>query len=578
MPDQVSPTKPGGKKELSMETRLLIAFLLMGIVLFVTPYLYKPAPGPQSKSNVTPQKAEQVTKPPSPGDNVAEAAKPAAPDIAPPGQVKGEKEDTFTVDTKLYRIVFSNKGAVVKSWTLKSYQDLNGKPLELVNQGSIGKTPPPFSIDFKDRKPDVDLNQALWAGKVSADGLGVDFEFSDGKTTARKVFQFGRESYLSRIESTVAAPGAGLPHLLMWRGGFGDSTLQNAASVERTLYYDTADSKLNFKVPKDAKNGPVSVSGPYSFAGLEDTFFTAVALPQGNGNTELRTYSDQIPFGPDKKEEPFVGAGLGGDAVNRFEMFVGPKDSDILKKVNAKLEQAIDWGRWFGWLAKPLFLVLNWVNDRMTHNYGWAIVVVTIGLNMLLLPVRLSGMKSAKKMSALQPQIQAINAKYKGFGLRDPRQSEKNQEIMDLYKKHGVNPISSGCMPMLFQFPFFIAFYTVLTVAIELRGAHWMWVTDLSRPEQLAIRALPVLLIVTQFLQQKLTPPTPGVDPAQQKAMMFMPLALGFMFYYQSAGLVLYWLTGNLVGIAQQWLMNRATHSTGAQPAVVDVKPVSKKR
>jgi YidC/Oxa1 family membrane protein insertase len=162
------------------------------------------------------------------------------------------------------------------------------------------------------------------------------------------------------------------------------------------------------------------------------------------------------------------------------------------------------------------------------------------------------------------------------LSLRDPKQSEKNQEVMELYKKHGVNPISSGCMPMLLQFPFFIAFYTVLTVAIELRGAHWLWVTDLSRPEQLAIRVLPVILIATQFISQKLTPPSPGMDPAQQKAMMIMPLALGFMFYYQSAGLVLYWLTGNLVGIVQQWLMNRATKSS--VPAVVDVKPVKAKR
>jgi YidC/Oxa1 family membrane protein insertase len=576
MADQVSPSQPGGKKDMSMEARLLIAFLLMGIVLFVTPYFYKPAPV-KGTANVNPQKAEQLTKAPATAATPP-VVQPTPPAVEPPvatAPVQSAKEEIFTLDTTLYHITFSNKGAVVRSWVLKKYQDFNGKPLELVDTSALAKTPAPFSIDFKDRKPDTDLNQALWAAKPSADGLGIDYEFSDGRVTAKKSFQFSADSYMSRITSEVAVAGTTLPHWLEWRGGFGDPTIQNAPTVERALYYDPAESKkLNFKVAKDAKNGPVTTSGAYSFAGLEDTYFTAVALPSGNASFDLRVYNDTVPTGPEKKEQQFVGAGLGGDGVNKFEFFVGPKDTDILRKVNPKLEQAIDWGRWFGWLAKPLFIALNWVNDNLTHNFGWAIVLVTIGLNMLLLPVRLHGMKSAKKMQALQPQIQAINAKYKNLSMRDPKQAEKNQEVMALYQKHGVNPISSGCMPMLFQFPFFIAFYTCLTVAIELRGAHWLWVTDLSRPEQLAIRILPVILIATQFLQQKMTPATPGMDPTQQKAMMVMPLFLGFMFYYQSAGLVLYWLTGNLVGIAQQWLMNRATPA----PAVVDIKPVKAKR
>lgn len=556
-----------------MEVRLLIAFLLMGVVLFVSQYFNKPVPAIQGKAPVTPQKAEQVTKPPEP------APAPVRSSAAVKGEpVRAEKEETKTIDTKLYHIVFSNRGAVIRSWTLTEYHEISGKPLELVNSAALAKAPAPFSLDFKGNNLPVDLNQVLWSIKAAADNLGVDFEYSDGKVSARKSFKFRADSYLSRIESQVSNGGAAVPHLLVWRGGFGDSTLSNAASVERALFYDTAESKLNFKVPKDAKNGPVSVSGPYSFAGLEDTYFTAVALPQGTGNTELRTYSDSIPTGTDQKEQSFVGAGIGGDGFNHFDVFVGPKDTDILRKVNPKLEGVIDWGRWFGWLAKPLFYALNFTNDRLTHNFGWAIILVTIGLNLLLFPVRLTGMKSAKKMQALQPEIQAINARYKNLSLRDPKQSEKNQEVMELYKKHGVNPISSGCMPMLVQFPFFISFYTVLTVAIELRGAHWAWVSDLSRPEQIAIRMLPILLMVTQFLQQKLTPAAPGVDPAQQKAMMIMPLALGFMFYYQSSGLVLYWLTGNLVGIAQQWLMNRVTRHSVPPPGVKDVKPVSKKR
>lgn len=560
-----------------METRLLIAFLLMGAVLIVSQYFMKPVPAQKApeaaKSEAAKTPAQPAAQPAKPSTTAAPPANDADVPL-PAEQVHADKEELFTVDTKLYKVVLTNRGAVARSWILKKYRDLDGKQLELVNVPALLKVPAPFSVDFKDRKPETDLNTALWVAKPSEDKLGIDYEFSDGRTVAKKSFHFTDDSYLSEIASEVSIPGATLPHVLTWRGGFGDPTVNNAATVERGLYYDTAAARLNFKVAKDAKDGPVSTSGAYSFAGLEDTFFTAVALPAGSGNFELRIYSDTIPTGPEKKDEHFIGAGIGGDGSNKFEFFAGPKDTDVLRKVNPKLEQVIDWGRWFGWLAKPLFLGLNYVNDHYTHNFGWAIILVTVGLNMLLLPARLFGMKSAKKMQALQPQIQKINDKYKNLSLRDPKQSEKNQEIMALYQKHGVNPLSSGCAPMLLQFPFFIAFYTCLTVAIELRDAHWLWVTDLSRPELLPIRVLPLILIATQFISQKLTPAAPGVDPAQQKMMMIMPVFLGFMFYYQSAGLVLYWLTGNLVGIVQQALMNRAS----PPPAVVDVKPVNKKR
>jgi YidC/Oxa1 family membrane protein insertase len=191
---------------------------------------------------------------------------------------------------------------------------------------------------------------------------------------------------------------------------------------------------------------------------------------------------------------------------------------------------------------------------------------VTVAISILLLPLRFSSMKSAKKMQTLQPQIAAINAKYKNVSLRDPRNAEKNQEVMALYKKHGVNPVG-GCLPMLIQLPFFYAFYKVLAVAIELRGAPWLWVSDLSQPEHLPVRLLPTVMIVTQFFMQKMTP-NPTADPSQQKMMMFMPLILGFFFYYQSSGLVLYYLTSNLVGIGTQYFINRLSAAPTPQPAV----------
>ena len=163
-------------------------------------------------------------------------------------------------------------------------------------------------------------------------------------------------------------------------------------------------------------------------------------------------------------------------------------------------------------------------------------------------------MKSMRKMQALKPQIDAINAKYKNIGLRDPKKADQNQEVMDLYKKYGVNPMG-GCFPMLIQIPFFIAFYKVFTVSVEMRGANWLWVTDLSQPETLPIHILPIIMIASQFLMQKMTPQATG-DPNQQSMMMFMPLIFGFMFYNFASGLVLYYLTSNLVSIGQQWFFN----------------------
>ena len=557
-----------GKKELSTEMRLLIAFLLMGLVLFVTPYLYKPANStpPTGTQNITPQKAVELAKPPAPAPIPTPAQIEASESAGP---VQAAKEETFVVDTPIFRATFSNRGAAVRSWVLKKYKDLNGKELELVNQSALAKVPKPLSFEFRDQHPSTDLTQALFAAKPTPDNLGIDYEYSDGKLIARKSFRFAKNSYQSQVTSEVIQNGVQIPHVLAWRGGFGDPTIHNAASAERNVY--SAEGRLKTKTAKDAKNGPVTESGPFAFAGIEDSFFASVFLPKGTGNVQLVTYSDSIPTPPDNKEIAYVGAGVGSGGINQFSLFVGPKDTDLLRQVDPRLEQLIDWGRFFGFIAKPLFFALNWTNDRLTHNFGWAIVLVTIAINILTFPFRLTSLRSSKKMQALQPEVARINEKYKGLSIRDPKKAEQNQEMMALYKKHGVNPVG-GCVPMLLQIPFFIAYYTVLTVAIELRGAEWLWVHDLSRPEQLAIRVLPVLLIVTQFLTQRLTPPSPGVDPSQQKMMMFMPLVLGFMFYYASAGLVLYWLTGNLVAIVQQWIMNRVTKV----PVIETARPVSK--
>jgi YidC/Oxa1 family membrane protein insertase len=564
-----------------MEKRLLLAFALMMVVLLGAQYFFKPAPAPKAVTPITPNKAAQLAQTPEPvappvaAPKVAETAETTASGPA----VQASAESTTVIDTDLYHIVFTNKGAVVKSWLLKRFHDISGKKqLDLVNDFS-GALPLPFSIDTKGQQLSFDPNQVLYSMKPEPGGLGVTFEYSDGKSSIRKSFAFRKDSYLSDVRSEVLENGSPVSHVLMWRGGFGDQEVRSAASQQHTVHYDSTSSKLITKSVKDAKNGPFSDTGDFTFGGIEDNFFAAVALPAGS-SLEVRTYSDDLKAPKEDKPESYAGVGFGAGAENSLTLFVGPKDTDLLRQINPKLEKLVDWG-FFGIIAKPLFLSLNWVNDHWTFNYGWAIIVVTLIINLVLFPLKISQLKSAKKMQTLQPRIKAINDKYKSVSLKDPRKAQQNQEVMALYKEAGVNPLG-GCLPLIIQLPFLYAFYRVLYIAIEMRGAHWLWVPDLSQPETLAIHLLPIILIASQFLAQRLTPAT-GMDPNQQKIMMFMPLMYGFMFYYASAGLVLYWLTSNLAMIAQQLIINRmvphpAPASAPALPAAkAPVKKTVKK-
>jgi YidC/Oxa1 family membrane protein insertase len=565
MPDSPNNQPP---KDMSMETRLLIAFVLMFAVLFASQYLYKSPGGPKPTSpQITPaQAAIETRKPEAPA-----IPSPAAMSKQPmPGAIQGDAEREFTVDTDLYKIRFANKGGVIRSWLLKKYFDHTGKPLELVNAAALAKVAPPFALSMKDQQTASLLNYALFQTTPAADGLGVDYEFSDGKTYARKSFRFRKDSYLAEVVTEVKQNGAAIPHLIEWRGGFGDNTVLNRVAEQHAVYYNLTDSKLVTKDAKAAKDGVITASGNFSFAGLDDRFFALAFLSKDNTTVEVQAFKDDVPMTDGGKDEMVAGAAVGGDGINRFSVFVGPKDVDILRKVDPKLQQLIDWG-FFGVIAKPLFLALHWMNDNYIHGYGWSIVLLTIVINLLLFPLRIAGLKSQRKMSALQPHIKSINERYKGLKLNDPKKQDQNTEIMDLYKKHGVNP-AGGCLPMVLQLPILWAIYKVLTVTIELRGAHWLWVTDLSQPETLPIHVLPVIMIATQFFMQKMTP-SPGMDPNQARMMQFMPLMFGFFFYSMSSGLVLYWLTGNLVGIVQQVLINRMVPAPQIEaPKTVTVK------
>ncbi len=428
-------------------------------------------------------------------------------------------------------------------------------PLELVNQKGAEKVGYPFAFAFRDKQPSTDLNKALWVAHPAGDGLTINYEYSDGRTHATKTFALERNGYMVQYSDDVTLNGAGLAHLVEWRGGFGDMAVQSAAGQQATIYYDTENNKLKRRPAKDGKNGPSNADGVFSFAGIDDQYFAAAFLPPPGTRLETTTYDDTVASLVNTAEDAYPGVAVGGAARNQFGIFIGPKTLSLLHQVNPKLDGIVEWG-WFGIVAKPLFQVLHFLNDSFVHNYGWSIVLLTIIINMALFPLKLTSLKSSRKMQKLQPEMNKITEKYKGIGMSDPRAANKQQEIMDLYKKHGVNPMG-GCIPLLIQMPFIYAFYKVLAVSIEMRHASWLWVGDLSQHEHFDIHFLPLIMVATSFGLQKMTPPPATGDPSQQKMMQFMPLMYLFFFWSLSSGVVLYWLTGNLVGMAQQWFFNK---------------------
>jgi YidC/Oxa1 family membrane protein insertase len=566
-------------KELSMEQRLLLAFGLMGLVLMVSTYLTPPPP-PQQKtaSKQATGKAERAAAAVAEAKPVA-AGKRGSPPVP---IVASSKEETFSLETDLYRITFSNRGGTVQSWTLRRYKDSKGKELELVNPKGAGKVVRPFSIRFHVNQASDTLNNALYRATRPPDRLGIEFEFSDGTWLARKKFAFRKDSYVAQVSSEVRYAGTPKPHLLYWLGGFGDASVIGATAAQLTVRYDLATQQRFALYAKDARasvDGYQAHRGRFAFAGLSDSFFAALALPPNGSEFEIHSLAHDLENSTDGKVEPHVGMAIGGDGVNNFPLFVGPKETNLLRATSPVLINVIDYG-WFWFLADPLFRALNWVYANAVHHWGWTIVVVTIIINVLLLPLRIYGFRTARKMSVLQPQLAEIRKKYTHLSMTDARRKEEQNEMMALYQKHGLSMFNpSGCLPMFLQIPFLVAFYNVLLNAIELRGASWLWVSDLSRPEAAfdPIRILPLLMVATQMIMTKMTPMAGPDARQQQRIMIFSSVMFIFIFWASPSGLMLYWVTGNLVGIVQQWLFNRMHPVPAAAPAPLSAAQPKKK-
>lgn len=562
---------PENQDEQFVQSRLLTASLLSAIAVMAYFYFIAPSPPAEPEQGQAVEQAS-VEQPASPPDETSEAppAEPAASiseepaaasdeESAPAEYVAAEAEREIIVETSAYRVAFTNRGAAVKRWKLHHYEDAEGGELDLVHAEGAERLGRPFSLVRPGGGEIPGLAEALFAVNDGPDlreaPTTVEFTLVQGGRRVRKSFRFEHSGYVAAVETELEENGLPQPHQIAWPGGFGDFS-QPSPEANSNIYYHPPEVGIERIHAGDAAE-ELPRTGPYEFAGIEDLFFTAAFLPEAGGPS-VTVEGRAVELRPDQESddvEEFAAFSVGSASGNRFNVYVGPKDVDELQAVHPGLREVVDFGTYLGVIAQPLFLMLRWVYANIVSNWGWAIVVLTIFINTALFPLKWKSSKSMKRMQKIQPLVKQINDKYKGVGMTDPKKQKQNEELMELYKKYDVNP-AGGCLPMLLQMPFFIAFYSVLTVAIEMRGADWLWVTDLSRPETLPIRILPVTMIASQFLMQSLTP-TPSVDPAQARMMKLMPLMMGFIFYQFSAGLVLYWLTSNVVGIGQQLLLNK---------------------
>ena len=546
-----------------IQRRMLLAAVLsavvMGAYIFLVPRPEPPAPPPE---------VVEVQAPPSVAPDSGEATAGGSPtpsrgiaDDPRERTVQAVSEQIVTVETDTIVVEFTNRGAGVKSWKLKNYNDALGEPLDLVHQGGAARFGNPFRLVLPGGESIVDADDALFSvnsGRpVRRAPETVVFEYAKDGLVIRKTFSFQPAGYVVQVQTEVSEGGRPQRHLIEWGGGFGDTAQAGNAAYSQTFYYDSGGIE---RVPaSDAEDERIAHSGPYPFVGMEDLFFAVAAIPEPGNDILIETSAVEIvPANAEPDDlEPYVTAAFGGATRNDVRIYVGPKSREALSSVEGlgnSFRSIVDFG-FFAFIAEPLFAMLRWVYGNVVANWGWSIVIVTIFINTILFPLKYKSTKSMRKMQQLQPLVKQINNKYKGVTMRDPRKAKQNEELQALYKKHQANPMG-GCLPLVLQMPFFFAFYKLLTVAIEMRHADWLWVSDLSNPETLAIRVLPLTMVATQFWSQSLTP-NPTADATQARLMKFMPLMFGFIFYQFQAGLVLYWLTSNCVGIGQQLLLNR---------------------
>ena len=547
-------------KEMSDQVRGIIFVVLVMVVIFAWSHFYTPpVPPPQKQAQTSSQKLS-----PSPANPAEPAAKSAAmAAAAPPVAAQAAGEMPVVVESSLYRVEISNRGGVVKSWKLKKYNDDQKppQPLELVNVDSSAQLGWPLSLTLSDTELESRANSALYQVTPSDSNVTAPCEitlhWSDGHLEVTKKLNFTQDYQMS-LDVSASLDGRPIPVAIAWRGGFGDKSVYKASQSVNVFYKQ--NGKLNLLQYKKLgvsgnQNQPLEQAGPMEFLGVEDQFFTATFLP-ANDNLSLWDWTQEhkitVDNKPETEPEAEMAAGTTTAGPLQFRLFVGPKDLAVLSRMKPSLEELVNFG-WTGVIAKPLLFILQWLH-RYIPNWGWTIIILTVIINFALFPLKLKSQRSMQRMAKVAPEIRAIQDRYKKYSMSDPRKREMNEEVMAIYQREGINPVG-GCLPMLPQLPIWWALWRVLNGAIELRHAPWLgWVHDLSAKDPYYI--LPVLMAILMYLSTKMTPQT-TVDPSQQRMMSFMPLMMAAFFFNLSSGLNLYMFTSNLIGVGQQYYLNR---------------------
>jgi YidC/Oxa1 family membrane protein insertase len=540
------------------ERRLLIAVALSLLVLTAYQFLFAPPPKPLASPSPPASSAPATAGPvggSSPGpETVSATPAPTTPRVA------DDRERRVEVQGPDIAVAFSNRGARLLSWRLLHFADPRGRPEEMV-QAVLGG-PRPLDLDTGDPSVDEPLKAALFqpsSETVTLAGTPAElrFTYAEGDLEAEKALTFDPQGYLVHVRASVRKAGRELPVRIFWGPGVGNPT---PAEMEVQGYHAPqavyrGPSGVE-RVPAE-KIGPTQTVSPVRWAGVESTHFAALWVPPPPGTAELRAAA--LPPREDGKPHVGVQAGvpLGGDTT--VLLYVGPKDHGILSKLGHDLQQVVPVGEWIGPIVVALMGLLRWVHGHV-GNYGWSIVLLTVLINLVMAPLRHYSIANGVKMAKLAPEMKVIQDRYRKVPALDPRRQEMQKEVGALYARHGMSmstQMTVGCLPILLTMPFLIAFYRVLSVSIELRGAPFLWISDLSQKDPYFVT--PLLMGLSMFIMQKMTPT--AMDPAQQRIMMIMPVMLVGMFLWAPAGLNLYWLASNVCSIIQQGVTLRILKS-----------------
>ena len=515
---------------------------------------YGPAPvstPPAVENNSTPGDSA-ITSPPAP----TPAAPVAAAKVLP--AQRGQPAKDVRVETDNYVAVFTTQGARLKSFTFKNYRsavDVHSPPYDIVQ--SAPGVPLPLGVRWQSPAPfdDSEVIYSVQDGDVSLKGNATQTVVFQGHAPSgaviTKSFTFAGASYPIQMEVGVTANDGAPPVPEILITDKSDQRVPNhGAPFEGFLAL--VDNKIKREHLPDAIKGQ-EFSGDISWAGFGHTYFLFALVPENGAQHKTSVHQAGAAL---------VAAISGSTPTERYTLFIGPKELDILKSVGKGIERAIDFG-YFGFISMPLLYVLHFFH-RFTASYGLDIIILTMLIKILMAPLTHKSYVSMKQMQKLQPQMEKLKERFSND------KEKLNKEIMELYKRHGVNPLG-GCLPMVLQFPVFIGLYNSLSTPIELRHAPFLWIKDLSRPDWESLpfmvpswwpaalpSGLPILTILmgaSMFLQQWMTPS--AGDPNQRKLMLLMPLMFTFMFVSFPAGLTVYWLVNNLLSIGQQYWINR---------------------